>query len=158
MALDPTARRANVKDSIKKWGVDNFETVESLIISFDTSMRIPNLRGTPSSVTRWVGIDLGSFSPEAWTEFYLTFYCCTRKDNEGFRLAQLRDTIVGYLSDTTRTDGFARIPFYRSFENQAWVLLGSMLILSVAESEEMKAPDETKYIMLTCRIGFASKF
>ena len=159
MALDPTARRANIKDSVKKFCVDNFETIEGLTISFDTSMRTPILRGQPIEVTKWVGIDIGGISPLDWTSFFIDFYCCTRKDSEGFQLAQLRDKVLGYLTDSKREypDGMARITFYRSFENQTWTKLGAMMIGRITESDELKAPDETKYIILSAKIMFASK-
>jgi len=152
MALDPTARKANVKDSIKKYFIDTVQTIEGVPVSFDTSARTPKLTGQPKEVLQWVGIDLGSFSISDWTEFYIMIFCCTRKDYEGFKLAQLRDKVVGYL-----TANSGSIPFYRSYSDQAWTLLGGMTVLNVLESEEMQAPDETKYVMLTCRIGFVSK-
>jgi hypothetical protein len=83
------------------------------------------------------------------SDIMVEIYCCTRKDNEGFRLAQLRDTVFNYLSDDSATDGFPRIPFYASHPTDAWTLLGSILVTEVIESSQMEADDGTKYKILT---------
>jgi len=161
MALNPTAREANVIDSIKKYFVDNIYTTEGIAVTFDDSLSQPKVQGSPSEVDRWVGIETGDLELDTLSEFFLEIYVCTRKDNEGFRNAQLRDTIMGYLVDSegTYTDGMMRIPFYRSvaggFSN--WTLLGNLLIQDVIESGRMKTPDETKFKVLTVRLRFASK-
>ena len=159
MALDPTARKANVKDSIKKYFLDTISTIDGITVSFDTSARTPKLAGQPKDITQWISIDMGSINIEDWSEMRLMIYCCTRRDYEGFRLAQLRDKVVGYLTGNSSgyNDGMGRIPFYRSYSDQAWTLLGGIVVLNINESDEMTAPDETKYIMLTCRLGYASK-
>lgn len=84
-------------------------------------------------------------------------WLATRKDPEGYRLAQLRDTVMGYLTTEDETDGMRRIPFYRSYASQAWTSLGSMLVQNVAESAEMEAEDGTKYLILTVTLRFGSK-
>jgi predicted ester cyclase len=64
---------------------------------------------------------------------------------------------MGYLSDVTRTDSFARIPFYRSYENQAWELLGAFVVTDVQESGQLMASDGTKYKILSVKLRTASK-
>ena len=159
MALDPTSREANIRDSCKKFYVDNFETTSGLVVTFDKGLNFPRLSGQPMTVNKWVNIDFGSLDTSAMSLFLNQIYCCARQDREGFKLAQLRDTVMGYLTDSggLYTDNMARIPFYRSYENQAWTSLGGMVIQEIAESGQMDAPDETKYKVLTVTIRFASK-
>jgi len=159
MALDPTARKSNVKDSIKKFFIDNLSTIEGVTVSFDTSARTPKLYGQPKEVIQWISVDMGSITISDWSNFMLLIYCCTRKDYEGFKLAQLRDKVLGYLTPSSQgvVAGGGKIPFYRSYSDQNWTIIGGLVVLDIMESDEMQAPDETKYVILTCRIGFVSK-
>jgi len=91
------------------------------------------------------------------SEVLLDIFCCTRADTEGFILAQLTDAVMAELTDTTKTDGMKRIPFYRSYSDRAWESLGALLVQDVTESAEMESPDATKYIILSCRLRTASK-
>lgn len=154
MALDATARRANIKDSIKKWAVDDIETSERPV-TFDKWLSTPDIAG--GEAKKWVSFNLGAVERDMLSEIMLDIICCTRADAEGFKLAQLTDNIMAELTDTTKTDGMKRIPFYRSYSDQAWELLGSILVQDVKESNEMEGPDGTKYIIFSCRLRTASK-
>ncbi len=70
---------------------------------------------------------------------------------------QLGDKLMGYLHDSTRTDGFARIPFYQSHPTDPWVLIGGILVTEVLEARQMLAKDETKYKAFDVQLRFASK-
>lgn len=143
MALDPTAREANVKDSVKKYFVDNINKIEGLELTFDRTLSTPKIQGT--EVEKWVTVMFGPFELGTLSSLMLTIFCCTRKDAEGFKIAQVRDRVMGYLVDTTQTDGKARIPLYRSSASEAWQLLGSMVVqIDGAESRIMDADDDTK--------------
>ena len=155
MALDPTARETNVRDSVKKYFVDSMHPTYHLM--FDKGMSKPNVQGTPSEVDRWVSINFGRMDRGTLSEHDLRIYCCTRKDNEGFRLAQLSDAVVGYLSDDTATHGMKTIPLYRSYENQAWTLIGGLLVQEIIESQQNTTDDETKYKILNVRLRWGSK-
>ena len=156
MALDPTAREANFRDSIKKYFVDNLETISNIPLTFDKALSSPDIQG--KTVHKWVSVLFGSSHLGTMSEIYFRVFCCTRQDNEGFKLAQLKDTVVGYLTnDGSIGDGQVRIPFYRSYANQAWTLLGSLLVIDVIPSDQLEAPDGTKYIILTVRLKTASK-
>lgn len=155
MALDPTAREANVRDSIKKYFVDSLSSQYHLM--FDKGMSSPNVQGTPSQVDRWISINFGMMDRGTLSEHYLTIYCCTRKDNEGFKLAQLSDTVMGYLSDDTATHGMRTITLYRSYEAQAWVTIGGLVVQEVLESQQFVTDDETKYKILNVRLRWGSK-
>lgn len=154
MALDPTARRANFKDSIKKWAVDDIETADRPV-TFDKWLSTPDIAG--GSAQKWVSFNLGSVDRDMLSEILLDIICCTRADSEGFKLAQLTDNVMAELTDTTKTDGMKRIPFYRSYSDQPWELLGALVIQDVKESNEMEAQDGTKYVILSCRLRTASK-
>ena len=82
MALDPTSREANFRDSLKKYFVDNLETTEGINLTFDKALSAPNIQG--KLVHTWVtvlfdGIQIGTMS-----EIGVRLFCCTRGDNEGF--------------------------------------------------------------------------
>jgi len=155
MPLDPTAREANVRDSIKKYFVDSL--TPQYYLMFDKGMSKPNVQGTPSEVDRWISINFGAMDRGTLSEHDLRIYCCTRKDNEGFKLAQLTDTVLGFLSDATATHGMKSIPLYRSYQDQAWTLIGGLLVQEVTESQQVIADDETKYKILNVLLRWSSK-
>jgi len=155
MSLDPTARRANIKDSIKRY----FCSVYSGELTFDKTLSTPDLLND-KSVDRWVNIDIGEVTRGVITTVPLEIQCASRQDPEGFKLAQLTDTMVGHLSDTTQTDGMKRIPFYRSVPTgpDDWVLLGSFVVSEeITESKELYTPDNSKYIIIFATLKTASK-
>ena len=157
MALHATARESNVLDSIKKYLVDNLVTTENIQLTFDASLNAPGVTQN-NLADKWVVLDPGQMELGTLSDFFFDIYCCTRKDNEGFRLAQLRDTVMGYLTnDGTVGDGKTLIPFYQSSKTVPWVLLGGIVIIKVIESNRMEGPKGTKYKILTVRVKFASK-
>ena len=155
MALDATAREANVRDSIKKYFIDNIYTTEGIAVMFDTSVSEPDLRKI--TMDRWLSVAFGSMGRETLSFIITDLYCCTRRDPEGFRLAQLCDTVMGYLTDIDSSDGMKKITFYQSRASGAWTDLGGLVIQDIIESPENLAPDETKFKMLNVRWRFASK-
>ena len=52
MALDATAREANLRDSIKKFFIDNLETIEGLVVTFDKALSYPDLSDRTVEITR----------------------------------------------------------------------------------------------------------
>jgi hypothetical protein len=158
MTLDATARLANVKDSLKKYFIDTIQTGKSIDVLFDKSLSAPDLQSITTH--KWISILLGETQIKLLSDILVMVYCCTRKDNEGFKLLQLRDTIFEALSvdPTTDVDNFKRIPFYRSMPKPTpWVLIGSLLVQDIIESEDMIAPDETKYRIMTVRLRTPSQ-
>ncbi len=152
MALDPTARLANVKDSLKKYFIDNLYTDAGISVSFDKGLSVPDLQGT--AVTRWVVIMTGAIELGNFSTLNLPIYCCTRKDPEGFRLAQLRDKLIELLTDPT---DIKRITLYRSYENKPWEEIGKFLVTQLLETPDFDGPDETKYRMITVVLRWATK-
>jgi hypothetical protein len=155
MALDPTARKANVKDSIKKFFVDSFKRNEGISVTFDKSLVSPKIQGR--DVDRWISVVLGNIDIEYMSGIDLKVFCCTKMDNEGFRLAQLRDTVLGCLSDTSMSDGMKRITFYKSHPSEAWTVLGAFLVQEIREDAEDTTDDETKFCLLNVRLRWESK-
>lgn len=152
MSLDATARRANIKDSLKRF----FFTEYTGEMTFDKSLSSPDLLND-KTVDRWINIDIGEVDRGYISTVPIEVYCASRKDPEGFKLAQLTDTMMGLLSDTDKTDSMKRIPFYRSVISGEWPLLGSFVVQDVVESKELYAPDNTKYIILFATLKTASK-
>jgi len=155
-ALDSTSKESNIRDSIKKYWVDNLYTTDGVQLTFDKYLSTPNVQG--HAVDKWVSINFGDMQLSDMSYHILNIYCCTRSDGEGFKLAQLRDKTFKYLVDGDKTDGMARIAFYRSRASGAWTLLdGGMVVQDVTESRQFEAEDGTKYKILTCRLRFSAK-
>lgn len=156
MSLSPTARLSNIMDSIKKYLVNNIYTTEGIAVSFDKVLNTPDIQGV--AVDRWVGVKFGPIIMDSLSSLSLDLFLCTRKDPEYFRLAQLRDTVMGYLTDNTQTDGMARISLYRSYANQAWELLsGGFVVQEVIEGPQYELDDLTKVKQLTCMLRWGAK-
>lgn len=156
MALDATARESNVRDSIKKYFVDNLARGEGIQFMFDRTLRSPYTVGQ-RELTKWVSVIFGNMDLEQLAEIDLDLILCTRQDPEGYQLAHLRDKVMGYLIDTTMTDGMARIPFYQSYTTP-WVLLGALVVQSVGpESAQVIDEDETKWKIIPVRLRWGAK-
>lgn len=157
MALDPTARETNVTDSLKKYFVDNLETAEGILLVFDKQVVDPAIHRMVE-ITRWVAIHIGAMQRSELSQIDVELWCATRQDSEYFRLAQLCDTVMGYLTDTTQTDTMRRIPFYRSRQGGRWTALGgSLLVWRIVEGERAEGPDDTKFKLITATIRWPSK-
>jgi len=158
MSLDPTAREANIRDSIKKFFIDGLQRTDGVPVTFDRGLSSPVIQGDAESVDKWVAVQFDAMDVDYMGFQIITVYCCTRFDAEGFRLAQLRDRVMGYLTDSTQTDGMKRIPFYRSYEYPtAWELLGSLLVRIQGESAQFEAEDDTKYKIITAMLRWSAK-
>ncbi|MCP4706366.1 MAG: hypothetical protein GY865_17345 [candidate division Zixibacteria bacterium] len=88
----------------------------------------------------------------------LEIHCCARQDKDGFKLAGVRDKVMGRITDLTQPDGCARIPLYRSYESQDWVQISSMKFAeTIIESKEMRADDRTKFKIITTTLMWGAK-
>ena len=155
MTLEDTAKESNIRDSIKRYWVDNLYKIDGIPLTFDKYLSTPNVQG--QAVDRWVSINFGDMFLSDLSTHIIEIYCCTRKDGEGFKLAQLRDKVYARLTDNTMTDGMAAIPFYRSRATGTWTSIGSILIQDIMESRQFEAEDGTKFKILTTRLRFSSK-
>ena len=155
MVLDATARESNMLDSLKKFFIDEVETAKNIHVTFDTYLDIPKIAG--KKILRWISVSLGNMQRGELSDISVDIHCCTRDDEEGFRLAQLSDHVVEVLSDTTQTDGMKRIDFYQSSSTGAWTNIGAFLVQDIIESARGNTPDETKFKTITARLRVASK-
>ena len=157
MSLDPTAREANVKDSIRKYFIDNVHRGEGIHVMFDRTLSAPKTTGQ-RQVDEWLTVNFGFMDLTTLSEINLDLYVCTRKDPEGWKLAQLRDKVVNYLIDTTQTDSMARISFYKTYPEDPWILLGAFIVQDFGpESPQMVADDETKFKLIPVRLRWGAK-
>jgi hypothetical protein len=151
MALDATAREANIWDSIKRYFLGNL----SYPLTFDKALSIPDIQGR--TVDRWVSFALDDMIIGDLSTIQLSIYCCTRQDNEWHKLAQVRDSVFEKLVDETKTDTMRRIMLYASHPTNEWIEIGTLMIDEILESPRMTGPDETKFKILHTRLRTASK-
>lgn len=155
MTLDATAREANIRDSIKRFFVDTFPSVDK---TFDKALSTPDLQGR--TVHKWINVLVHVSEIAVLSDILVYIYCSTRQDNEYFKLSQLRDTIVEGLSvdpDSDQSDNMKRITFYQSHPVNPWTVIGALLVTEIVESTTMDGPDETKYKILTVRLRAPAK-
>lgn len=155
--LDATAKESNFRDSVKKFFVDALYKIENVEITFDRTLSTPKVQG--NEVEKWYNILFGSFNPNTFGDGEVTIFCCAKKDSEGFKIAQLRDKVMKYLTDTDQTDCAKRVILYRSSATEAWTSIGTMIIdvPENAESSQMEAEDGTKFKTITVRFRWAAK-
>jgi len=159
ITLSDIIREANIRDSLKRYFVNSLYIDEGVELTFDKYLSTPNVRS--KAIDRWVSINFGQMvlDMSLLSSLTLDIFCCTRSDGESFDLARLRDQAYEYLTDNTRIDGMARIPFYRSRADGAWTLLngGFVIVKSISESEQFEADDGTKYKILSVTLQFGAK-
>jgi hypothetical protein len=153
MVLDATAKEKFVKDSLKKFFVDGVFRTGKVKLTFDKALSVPRIQGNVPAI-QWISVRFGELKMGTMSDMDMEVFCCTRQDPEYDKLAELRDVAMSYLSDTTKTDGMKRIPFYNS---DSWTQIGAILVHEVLESAYFDGPDQTKYKVLTCFLKFASK-
>jgi hypothetical protein len=155
MALDSSAKESNLRDSLKKFFVDNIETAEGISVMFDRGLNAPNIQGKVAE--KWISINMGPVILATMSDILIDIYLCTRKDNEGYKLSQLRDKVLAILVDDSMDDGKKRITFYKSYAAQAWEEIGKLLVWDIIPSGDMVASDETKFKILTVILKVAIK-
>jgi len=157
MTLHATSRLANFKDSIKKYFLESLETAEGVQVTFDKNVEnIPKVQGTP--VDRWVAVLFGPMDvSNHMASGSISVYCCTQRDSEGFKLAQLRDTVYGYLTDPDATDCMRRITLYRSYRDIPWENIGGMIIQEILEGAPGDLTNEIKFLSLNVRFRWGAR-
>jgi hypothetical protein len=153
MALDPTARESNVRDSLKKYFFDTIETVKGYPVTYDISLTAPRIAGRDCD--RWVTIDFGDIEMDSLSSHMIRLFVCSRKDPEARTLLQMRDNIMGYLTDNTQTDGSGRITLYKTNENP-WTEIGSMVVVLDPESQVILGADNTKYKIINIQVKWGA--
>ena len=111
----------------------------------------------PLKDIEFILLDLDGTLLDTMSESIVTIRPCTRNDPSFFKLTQMSDNIVGYLTPSSG-DGMTRIPFYQSAPARAnWVLIGGIMVHDLDISADLVADDGTNYKVITVRMRFASK-
>lgn len=153
MAFHNTAKEANIRDSYHKYLIDNKPS--GSYITIDKGLAAPDL--TSKTVDKWISVNFGPLEIGHMSEIMFDLYLCTRKDNEFFKLSNLRDQVMALHFDDSQPDGLRRITLYQSNPNQdssEWTSIGTILVLDVLQTGNLEGPDETKYKILSvlCRV------
>lgn len=152
MTVDASAKRANIRMSVKKYLDDTLVTAAAIPLFFDKGFAFSDT----DEMTEWISVIFRKMSRTGLSDFYVDVVCATRGDAEGDRLSELSDIAFNVLTDSTMPDGKRRIDLY-DVEQTPWVTFGTLLIADVMDSDEMPAADNTKYLMLTCRMRWVAK-
>jgi hypothetical protein len=157
VAIDQTAREANIRDSIKKHCIDNLYTIEKIQLTFDKKLTTPDL--TDKSIDKWISINFGRMIPLNISSMDLSVYLCTRKDAEGMKLAKLNDTFLDYFTDNTTSDGIKRIKMYRMPPGVSPIEVTetTILVMGIESGSQMEAADGTNYRLLTVNLKWVAK-
>ncbi len=154
--LSPLSRESNYKDSLKKFFVD-FLQGQNIPVTFDKLLNFPDIyqatfRLQDEKVDRWASIISGGITQRTPViSAFPVIFLCSRRDNEGYKLAQLRDLVKGKLEESRS------IPFYRSYpEPMEWELIGRMAVYYHPESEQLTIQDGTKVKRMSLELKWAS--
>lgn len=152
MAIDSTAKKANVRLSLKKYFIDTFQTQHSKKLLFDDLFSLPQI----PSLSEWLIVQFGAMHRGGLSDFIVEVLCATRRDPDGDKLSDLSDLAFNLLSDNSQIDGKRRITLYET-SVVPWTEIGALLVQDVIDSKEMNGEDGTKYQVLTCKIRWVSK-
>lgn len=156
MSLDATARETNFRDSMKEYLYTYLKNVEGYPLFFRQGFTTVNIRES-TTIEKWIVVSFDDFYLDIMSEAVISIRPCTRNDPSFFKLAQMSDKIVGYLTPSSG-DGQTRIPFYQSTAvRDDWVLIGGILVHDVNISSDLLADDGTQFKVITVRTRFASK-
>ncbi|MDY6957909.1 MAG: hypothetical protein SVK08_01995 [Halobacteriota archaeon] len=156
MALDATARETNFRDSMRRYLFSNLKTVEGYSVFFRQGFTSVNIVESKSA-DKWILISFGAVRLDIMSEAIIEIRPCTRGDTSFFKLAQMVDKIMGYLTPSSG-DGTTRIPFYQSAAvADDWTEIGGIVVQDVDVSGDLIAEDNTNYRVITVRVRFASK-
>lgn len=156
MAFDDTAKEANLRDSYHKYIIDNKPS--GVPITIDKGLSDPDL--TSKNTEKWIAVNFGPLTLGHMSDVMWEVFLCTRRDNEYFKLSNLRDQFMALHFDDTKTDGLRRITLYRSDptkDSSVWTSIGTILIIDVLQSGNLDGPDETKYKVLTVLCNVPTK-
>jgi len=156
MALDATARETNFRDSMRRYLFTSLKTTEGYNVFFRQGFTSVNIIES-KSVDKWIIITFGPIRLDIMSESIIELRPCTRGDTSLFKLAQMVDKIVGYLTPSSG-DGVTRIPFYQSAPaSEDWTEIGGIVVQDIDVSGDLVAEDNTNFRVITVRVRFASK-
>lgn len=158
MSIDSTARESNIRDSVKKYFVDGLVTGKGIQVTFDKYLSTPKIQGLPAEVDKWVSIMFGEMVIDSLSYIYIDIVCCSKQDSEGFKLAQVRDSVMDLLVNSDgESTSMISIPLYRSRRDGAWTLIGHMGITNIRETGSDEAPDGVKFKVITIALRWGAK-
>jgi len=161
MGLNSLSRETNYKDSLRKFFVENLSDEHDIPVTFDKLLNFPDIfqegfRYHDDRVNKWVSIVSGGLIERSpMIIAYPAIYMCTRRDNEGYRLAQLRDKVRELLNESMT------IPLYRNFyvpfqDQYMWEFITHMTIFHNGESDQLTTKEDTRFKRLSLRIQWAA--
>lgn len=152
MALSPTTKESDFKNSIKKYFLDNLETTESLRLFFEELSEVP-LNGSGVKESAWVIISFGRRDLGCVSEQQISIDMYTLNDKEGDDLAVLYDKVMNYIVDEDSTNGLHTIPFYDT--SGVWTQVGGIMPYLQPSLGRMESEDgvQFKAINLLCKWG-----
>ena len=136
MALDITQSEEAFNRSIKKYFVDELHTGEGILIEFDTVYRIPD------GVNEWLVFHFDGLHYQGnLATGRVSVYMFSQKDDEGVKLAKLRDTLMDKVLPGTDSDGIKRIDLV----DDLFAKVKGMVVTIGNESDREVGEDGVKY-------------
>ncbi len=152
MAIHPTLSESCLKNSIKKFFIDNIAIPESISINFDVIYVQPE--DVNGDLDQWLSVKFGNIEGGTLSRSHIIVHFFTRKDTEGVDLSLLRDMIVDKITDLNASDGLVRIPFY----DLTWNQIGSILPIVLSDSEKPEVlKDGTKWNWIRINLCWGAK-
>jgi hypothetical protein len=134
--------------SIKKFFIDNIETIHGVKLSFDPAFVDPD--PWDNDVTEWMVINAGDERLRPLSSGTVHVVCVTRQDEEQVRLAQLVDMVGDCLIDDSGSH--INIQLYEA-GSPPLIIPGSVLIVSrVTRSGKMDGREGTNYSIVSFAI------
>lgn len=152
MALDATAKKQNVRMSLRKYLIDEINGGARKSVFFDLGFSLPSI----DSLNEWVSVQFGPMQRWGLSETSMDVILVTRKDPEGNHLDELSDVVFEILTDNSKPDGLRRIVLYNTSES-IWTEIGSLLVDDIKDTGDMTSSDNTKFQVLSCRIKWVAK-
>jgi hypothetical protein len=146
--MNSRGKAENIDVSIKKFFIDNVETLKGIPVSFDPAFISPD--PWDRTITQWLAVNTGDERLRQLCSATVNVVCITRQDEEQVRLAQLTDIVCDCLIDN---DGsHINIRMYEA-GSPPIMIPGSFLIVSgVTRSGKMDGPDGTNYNVVSFAI------
>lgn len=157
MALDPTLSEVHFKRSMKKFLLDNLAAApHNLNLLFKFVTETPT-DGNGDQYDHWVVVSYEDRVLDTLSSAFLLFAIFTRKDEEGFQLARILDSITEVFKDENQTDGLKRIPLFDTTDDQNWVQVGGIVPLTRRQTGEMPGNDQTMIKTVSYELRWGAK-
>ena len=152
MALDPTISEVDFKRSVMKYLIDGLSGISLFFKPLNNAPR----DDTDTELSQWVVVLLGERRIDAVSSCYITFDIYSRKDDEGFEISRIVDSIVEIFIDETATNGLKSIPLYNT-SGTSWVEVGGILPIHKYSSRVMPGKDQTLLKSVTYEFKWGAK-